>query len=73
MEINEFIGKLKEVMEIEDREIAATDLFRDYDEWDSLVYLSVIAWFDEEYGILLEEAEFKKLKTVEDLYNATKE
>ena len=72
MEIKEFIDKFKDVLEIEDREIKSTDFFRDYDEWDSLAYLSVIAFFDEEYEIQLEEAEFIELKTVEDLYNATK-
>ena len=67
----EFIAKLKEILEIEDRELNLTDEFRTYDEWDSLAYLSVIALFDEEYDIQIEEAEFKKLRTVEDLYNAT--
>jgi acyl carrier protein len=69
--MNEFIEKLKEVLEIEDREINSKDIFRDYDEWDSLAYLSVIAFLDEEFEIQIEEAEFKKLHTVEDLYNIT--
>ncbi len=70
--MKEFIEKLKEVLEIEDREVNASDFFRDYDEWDSLAYLSVIAFFDEEYEIQMEESEFKTLKTIEDLYIATK-
>lgn len=69
--MNEFIEKFKEILEIEDREINPTDIFRDYDEWDSLAYLSVIAYLDEEFDIQIEEAEFKKLITVEDLYNIT--
>ncbi|SEA15765.1 acyl carrier protein [Porphyromonadaceae bacterium KH3R12] len=71
MKLSEFIEKLSEVLEIEDREINPTDIFRDYDEWDSLAYLSVIAYLDEEFDIQIEEAEFKKLITVEDLYNIT--
>lgn len=71
MELNEFLVELKEVLEIEEREIKPTDIFRDYDEWDSLAYLSVIAFLDEEFEIQIEEAEFKKLHTVEDLYNIT--
>ena len=67
----EFIAKLKEILEIEDRELNLSDEFRTYDEWDSLAYLSVIALYDEEYDIQIEEAEFKKRRTVEDLYNAT--
>lgn len=72
MDMNEFIEKIKEVLEIEDREVNESDLFRDYDEWDSLAYLSVIAFLDEEYEIQMEEAEFKTLKTIKDLYNVTK-
>ena len=71
MKLSEFIEKLSEVLEIEDRKINPTDIFRDYDEWDSLAYLSVIAYLDEEFDIQIEEAEFKKLITVEDLYNIT--
>jgi acyl carrier protein len=71
MELNDFIEKLKEVLEIEDREINPTDIFRDYDEWDSLAYLSVIAYLDEEFEIQIEESDFKKLITIEDLYNIT--
>lgn len=72
MEINEFIEQLKEVLEIEDRELNPKDEFRNYDEWDSLTYLSIIAFYDEEYDIQIEEADFKKIRTVEDLYIATK-
>lgn len=68
----EFIIKLKEVLEIEDRELNVTDEFRNYDEWDSLAYLSVIAMFDEDYDIQIEEVEFKKLRTVKDLINKVK-
>ena len=71
MELNEFILKLEEVLEIEDRDINLADVFRDFEEWDSLAYLSVIAFLDEEFDIQIEEAEFKKLITVEDLYNIT--
>jgi acyl carrier protein len=66
-----FIEKLKEALEIEDHEINMSDEFRTYDEWDSLAYLSLIAMLDEEYDIQMEEAEFKKLRTVEDLYKTT--
>ena len=45
------------------------DTFREYPEWDSLAYLSVIAMLDEEYDCQIEEAEFKKLITVSDLFN----
>lgn len=65
-----FLDLLKEVLEIEDREICMADQFRDYEEWSSLAYLSVIAMLDEEYDCQIEEADFRKLQTVGDLYNA---
>lgn len=63
-----FIKDFKETLEIEDREISLNDKFREYEEWDSLAYLSVIAMLDEEYDVQIEEAEFKKLQTVGDLF-----
>ena len=67
-----FLDLLKEILEIEDRELLMTDNFREYPEWDSLAYLSVIAMLDEEYGIQIEGSEFKKLKTVGDLFSEVK-
>ena len=67
-----FIELLKDVLEIEDHEVKLTDKFRDYEEWDSLARLSVIAMLDEEFDVIIEDAEFKKLVTVEDLINAVK-
>jgi acyl carrier protein len=65
-----FFDLLKEAIEIEDHDVNMEDLFREYPEWSSLAYLSIIAMLDEEYDVQIEEAEFKKLRTVGDLYNA---
>ena len=67
-----FIDLFKEVLEIEDRDINLSDEFRQYDEWDSLVYLSVIAMLDDEYDIVIETDEFKKLITVGELMEEVK-
>ena len=64
-----FIELFAEAIERED-EIKMEDEFRNYDEWSSIAYLSVIAMMDEEYDIQIEEAEFKKLRTVQALYEA---
>lgn len=68
-----FIERLKYALEFEGNEIHMEDEFRDYDEWSSIAYLSVIAMLDEEYEIQIEEKDFKKIKTVRDMYNLTKE
>ena len=65
---DKFIELLKEAFENEDLEIKMIDKFRDYDEWDSLTLLTVIAMIDEEYDIVIEGDAFDKLQTVEDLY-----
>ena len=63
-----FIELIKEVLEIEDREINMGDKFREYEEWSSLAYLSVIAMLDEEYDCQIEEADFRKLQTIQDFH-----
>ena len=67
--MEKFIELLAEALERED-EIKMEDEFRTYPEWNSIAYLSIIAFMDEEYDIQLEEAEFKQLKTVQDMYDA---
>lgn len=68
-----FLAQLKEVLEVEDRELLLTDKFREYEEWDSLAFLSVIAMIDEEYDVLIEGKDFKKLETLGDILEAIKE
>lgn len=64
----EFISKFAEALEIEDASNLAADTeFRSLDEWDSLAYLNIIALLDEEYDIQIENAEFKKLRTIADI------
>lgn len=67
--MDKFIKLLGEAIERED-EIKMEDNFREYDEWNSLAYLSIIAFLDEQYGVQIEENEFKQLKTVQDMYDA---
>jgi len=62
-----FIELFKEVLENEDKEVNMDDQFRDYDEWDSLTYLSVIAMLDDEFDVIIETEDFKKIRTVGDL------
>jgi len=66
---NKFIELFKETLEIEDRELQITDIFRNYEEWNSLAYLSLIAMIDEEYDVVIEGAAFKQLLTLEEVYN----
>ena len=67
--MDKFIELFAEALERED-EIKMGDEFRNYEEWSSITYLSVIAMMDEEYDVQIEEAEFKKLRTVQAVYDA---
>lgn len=70
MDIAVFIEKFAEAIEIEDSSLITSDtVFRELDEWDSLTYLSVIAFLDEEFNVQIENAEFKELTTIQDLYD----
>jgi len=62
-----FIEKLLEVFENEEKVITLEDKFRDYEEWDSLRYLSVIAMIDSEFDVIIETSDFKKIETVGEL------
>lgn len=59
-----FIEKFKEALDADSKDIRLEDRFRDYDEWDSLRYLSVIAMIDSEFDVIIETSEFKKIETV---------
>lgn len=68
-----FLESFAEAMEIEDRMLAMGDNFRDYEEWDSLANLSVIAMIDEEFEVVIEANEFAKMSTLQDVYDKIQE
>jgi acyl carrier protein len=67
---DQFLAQVKDTLEITDREINFTDNFKEYDEWDSLNLLSIIAMIDEEYGVIIDSNAMSKINTIEELYNA---
>ncbi len=67
--MNEFILKLEDLFEMQSGSILPSDLFRDYDSWDSLALLSLMAMLEDEYGKTIPREDFEKLNTIGDLYN----
>ena len=67
MKKTEFIEKFAEAIDVEVSVLTPETEFRTLDEWDSMAYLSVIAMIDEEYDMQIEQLEFKKLLTLQDL------
>jgi acyl carrier protein len=62
-----FLTVFKEALQIEGKEIGMGDTFREYEEWDSLCRLSLIAALDEEFNLQIEDKDFEQLITVGDL------
>lgn len=73
MELKNFIENFAEQFDDTDMtEIKAETLFKELDEWSSLIALSIIAMVDEEYDITIKGDDIRNSNTVEDLYNAVK-
>lgn len=70
METN-FLEQLTELLEME-TPVKPADKFREYENWDSLAYLSLISFVDEEYGIVIPRDEFGKMNTVQDIIDYIK-
>jgi len=54
--------------ETEMSEFTSTTVFKDLEEWSSLLALSVIAMVDEEYGVKIKGDDIRNSKTIEELY-----
>lgn len=73
MELKEFIENFAEQFEDTDAsEIKAETVFKELDEWSSLLALSVIAMVDEEYDVTIKGDDIRNSNTVEDLFNVIK-
>ncbi len=73
MELNEFIANFAEQFEDTDAsEIKAETVFKELDEWSSLIALSVIAMVDEEYDITIKGEDIRNSNTINDLFEAVK-
>jgi len=63
---SKFLEQFTDLLEL-DTQAKPEDIFREYEIWDSLAYLSVISFVDEEYEIVIPRDLFTKMKTVGDI------
>lgn len=71
MELKDFIENFADQFDdVDPSEIKAETVFKELDDWSSLVALSVIAMVDEEYDITIKGEDIHNSVTVEDLFNA---
>jgi len=70
MELNDFIARFAEQFEDTDpADIQAGTVYKDLDEWSSILAFSVIAMVKTEYDKSVTGAEIRHCNTVEDLFN----
>lgn len=65
--MEKFLGEMAEIMEVDN--VSASDELASFSAWDSLTTLSIIAFADDEFQVMLNNAEIADAKTVEGLYN----
>jgi len=73
MDIKEFTQNFADQFEDTDAsEFKPETVFKELEEWTSLLALSVIAMADEEYNVKLKGNDIRQSSTIEDLYNIVK-
>lgn len=73
MELQDFIQNIVNLFDdIDTSNFSALTDFKDNDEWNSLLVLSVIAMVDEEYGIIIASDDIRQAKSIGDLYSIVK-
>lgn len=69
MELQEFIEKFAEAIEIENVEkLSAETAFRELDEWSSLSVMLLIAMFDEEFDKQIGDKEIRQCNIIKELF-----
>lgn len=68
-----FLALFKETLDMENSELLMSDQFRELEEWDSIANLSLMAMIDVEYDVIIENSEFKKLNTLQELWDKIQE
>ena len=73
MEVNDFIANFAAQFEETDASLIKPETkFRELDEWNSFMALSIIAMADEMYGVRLKGEDIRNAQTIEDLFNIIK-
>lgn len=66
--MEELLEKLAEILEVESVDV--NKKFTDYEEWDSLCGLSVIAMLDSDYGMTMKNKEILEFDSIGDFCKA---
>lgn len=69
MTSEEFLAEIKEALEFDDLDIKLEDNFREYEEWDSLTFLTLVTLMHDRHGVNLDIDTFNGISTWQQLYN----
>ena len=64
--MDEFLNEMAEILEEES--VTPEDRLADFESWDSLAALSVIAFAESDFGVTLSAQDIKSAETIESLY-----
>jgi acyl carrier protein len=65
--MNNFKNQITELLEVDNVDV--DDILKEFDAWDSLTALSIIALCDSDYGIKITANELSKTVTIKDLFD----
>ena len=69
MELKDFIANFASQFDETDKNNINSDtLFKELDEWSSLVALSIIAMVDDEYDVILKGEDIRNVHTIGELF-----
>lgn len=63
--MNDLYVKLAEILEVD--EVKPDDVLKDFENWDSLTVLSVLAMLDANHGVNLTAGDLRQIKTAAEL------
>ena len=64
---SDFIAVFADAIDRDIKFIKVEDKFREYEEWDSIALLSLVAMLDDNYSINIPREVFLRLETIQDL------
>ena len=63
--MDDFYGKLAQILEVE--RVGAEDVLSEFEYWDSLTVLTILAMLDSSYGVNITGADIRQMKTAGEL------
>ncbi len=65
--VDKLLEFFEEILEKDPGEIKSHNKFRDYEEWDSLAYISLVTKIDEQFDVTIRQEDFQSLMTIDDI------